>query len=312
MVTAFIVMVVGLVMPSAWDALSGSAHGRAADIAHRLGDALLVAGAIALVLDVPAKMAINKAIVEGVMWGLINPEAPPRHRKMLRKLASAKTVVSTATWTIRLEHIPDKPKLLHLTIALEASGTSYEDKGKFPTKPMVVLASSDGEWSRYKHYQLKKNSGKILLEVDEEAFADAERDMTFVSRRRDGGVEFKVKDAKRRLGRGDLVSGDGFQHASTVEVFRHQRGFFPMWSDFTTGATTIKLKGSALETHHFTLARLDDKRVFTWNRQDGGSAVFHVNELPPACALILSWSRIEDQHARTDGSPGPSAVAQGA
>jgi hypothetical protein len=260
-------------------------------LVERAGDGLLIAAVIALLLDVPARAAVNNALSEGVLWGLANPVAPSFHRQALQEVASDKTVITKAEWSIRFDQDRLKQECLQLTISLQSWGQTFEENGRFPFGKAAVLASIDERDSRYKRWEIRTSGGELVLGVTEADFTRAEQDRTYISRREDGTVEFDIS-AARKAHRTEhkFNTTDHFHRHTEVEVFRHQRGFFPVWSDFSTQETVIKLEGDAVGSHNFTLARLDQTHVEHWNPSMGHQPNFKIKTLPPAGVLILSWS----------------------
>lgn len=276
---------VGFLLPVAAKAVGISSGPNS--LVRRASDALIVAGIISLLLDRPAKAAISRSINRDFFWGLVNADAPPEHRAVLAELASRRTVASRVEWSIHVDFVDDTPDLICLRIKAETWGRTFEPKGHYPSDNASVLASSNGHKSRYLRFELRGEKGEPIIELGEDQLNEQ---TGIITPRSDGGIELNIAQALQHAqGSHELDHGESYHQTREVQVYRHKRGFFPMWSQITTCSTSLKVSGPAVANHRFTLTRLDKTAVTHLSPDMTGVAREEIGTLPPACGLLLSW-----------------------
>lgn len=271
------------------------------DFLERLSEALLIASILSLVLDGPAKTEIADAAAAQAshewrqmsmdgLWVLLNPDAWDEHKDMVMDMARKKTFFGQVDWVITVQTAPPPSELLRLSVAVEAHGQSFEPSGTFPNGDLPLLASSDGSISRHTGYYLWRTTDKpgreTLIEASDALINDP--DNKLVDTRSDGATVLHVDSLRAHFSKDDkrLASDDCFTMKQTADVFRHRRGFFPMWSFSTSCKNKVRVINKTELPLTFTLARLHELEIFSLTPDEPQE----IGLMPPGCAFVLSWA----------------------
>lgn len=271
------------------------------DFLERLSEALLIASILSLVLDGPAKTEIaaaaaaqasqewRKMSMDG-LWVLLNPDAWDEHKDMVMDMARKKTFFGQVDWLITVQEDPAASGLLQLSVEVEAHGQSFEPSGTFPHGDLPLLASSNGSVSRHTGYYLwrrKEKGGRdTIIEASDDLINDPTNEL--VDTRSDGATVLHVDRLRTNFSKDGerLTSDDHFTMRQTADVFRHRRGFFPMWSFSTSCQNNVRVINKTELPLTFTLARLHELEIFSLT----SNVSQEIGLMPPGCAFVLSWA----------------------
>lgn len=277
-------------------------HGFLKEFSERLLEALLIAGIISLVLDGVAKAELAESAATRVreewqqfsnegLWVLLNRDAWQEHKDMVIAMAQKKTFLGQSEWIVTVEDDPEHDELLRLIVEFEGRGQTFDHAGTFPYGDAPLLASSDKRTSRhlaYRAFHVEGDRGrqKVVIDVDEEVILKPENGLTKL--RSDGAMVLLVDRLREEFSRDNqrFQPKDRFMLRQKAEVFRHRRGFFPMWMPWTSCDTSVKVVDKSSRNLQFTLARLDQLQVHPLISNENKQ----IGLLPPGCAFILSWS----------------------
>lgn len=268
---------------------------------ERLWEALLIAGLISLLLDGVAKADIANSAAQKVnqewqrlsnegLWVLLNHDAWPAHKDWVMAMAQKKTFLGQGNWHVTLSDDGELDDLLHLSVEFEGHGQTFDKAGTFPYGNSPLLASSDGRNSRHLGYHLihidKKGRHKPIIEAEEDLINDPANGL--IETRGDGAVLLGVDRLRSDFSKDDqrFQPEDKFTLRHKAEVYRHRRGFFPMWTPWISCETSVKVTNQSSVDLELTLARLDQLQVHTLR----SGVAQAIDLLPPGSAFILSWS----------------------
>jgi hypothetical protein len=273
---------------------------------------------LSLVLDGPAKTEIADAAAKQAseewrrmsmdgLWVILNPDAWDEHKDMVMRMARKKTFFAQVDWVITVQKAEPPSELLRLSVAVELHGQSFEASGTFPHTDLPLLASSDGAISRHTGYYLwrvrEKGGREPLIEANDSLLNDPRNKL--VGTRSDGGTVLHVDRLRTTFSRDGkhLDADDRFTVLQTADVFRHARGFFPMWTFSTSCQNTVRVIDGTGVNLNFTLARLHELEIYSLTSDQPQE----IGLMPPGCAFVLSWAETPSATLRraTNGSISP-------
>jgi hypothetical protein len=286
---------------------------------ERLSEALLIASILSLVLDGPAKTEIAGAAAKqashewrkmslGSLWVILNPNAWDEHKAMVMEMARKKTFFAQVDWVITVQEDKPPSELLRLSVQVEVYGQSFEPPGTFPHTDLPLLASSNGSVSRHTGFYLWRDTEKggrdTLIEANDALINDPSNEL--VDTRSDGATVLHVDRLRTEfsIDHVHLDADDRFTMRQMADVFRHRRGFFPMWSFSTSVKNSVRVVNETELQLNFTLARLHELEIFSLT----SDVVQQIGLMPPGCAFVLSWAEPHKLHF-PDSAGQPEAPA---
>jgi len=129
--------------------------GSLSDAVAALGDALIVAAILSLIVEPYVRLRLMGEFGRDLFWAIFSPNAPNEFKQSLQELSAPRVYWLTCYWAITLTWTDDTKTILTVDTEVEATGMCLDRHGYRPVGEAWVMATHDGSRPRYLHYRFK-------------------------------------------------------------------------------------------------------------------------------------------------------------
>src|SRR6266702_3027596 len=120
-----------------------------------LGDALVIAAVLALLVDPVAQIRFARQWGRDIFWAIFNPKAPDKFRDALKDLAAPKGYFRVCTYRFTMDWAHGSNDVLNVRLDLTVEATVLDPAGFNPSIVVRALMCHDGSPSRYVHWAFR-------------------------------------------------------------------------------------------------------------------------------------------------------------
>jgi hypothetical protein len=251
-----------------------------------LGEALFVAGILALLVDPLVKSRLATGVGYDLWWALFSRDAPTEFRSAFEKLARVKQYYRTCSWTITLDWDEEERGNVKVRLRVRAAAVNLERTGFKPTTKRWVLSSLAGRTTTYDYWSIETPDGSIYVELQKDVLQD------LVTLSPDGILTLH----EDRISGVSIPFGSAYLTERRATMYRTNDDAVPLVASVPTLAQELVLRGNALPGLEFELYHTGGMEL-VWEETSTGSKAEKRCTLPyvafPGQAMILSWRLCE-------------------
>lgn len=120
-----------------------------------LGDALVIATFLALLVDPVAQIRFARRWGRDLFWAIFNPQAPDKFRDALKELAAPKGYFRKCAYSFTLDWADGSHEVLNVRLHVTVEATVLDPAGFSPSIVVRALMCHDGSPSRYVHWAFR-------------------------------------------------------------------------------------------------------------------------------------------------------------
>jgi hypothetical protein len=143
----------------------GDSHPTASHVVLALGEALLVAGLLALAADPFVQRRFAEEWGQGLFWAIFNRDAPESLRRAVNELAQPARITMHEVWTLELEWVDAAHEHLTLRVDVERRVRCVSREGWHPIEVRSGLVTDcEGKPSRFLGFSVNATSWTMKLD----------------------------------------------------------------------------------------------------------------------------------------------------
>ena len=252
-------------------------------LAAALGEALIIAFILALLVDPLAQHQLAVDWGRDVYWAIFSPDAPEKFKNALQSLAAPSGYIGRCTYELLFSKYDDA---IVLKITVRADGVVLDRRGFRPNDEVFVFAQCDGLPSSYSAWSFR--SQDISRDIDLTA-ADLAK-LGAVTGEPSGRTvldQAKIRDVEKVPFRGQ------YETVRRVETKRRYSDYFPLFQNRIVLEQVFLLRGDVLNELDISVVQLGgvtlDRREET---SPGGETIIRYstsNVAFPGQASMVEW-----------------------
>jgi len=258
-------------------------------LAGSLGDALLIAFILALLVDPAAQHKFATEWGRDLYWAIFSPDSPQEFRDALQALAAPVGYISHCTYEIDFNHSSQGRDIcLQVCARVRLSGVTLDRRGFRPADKVSITSGLEGAQSRYCYWSFEGDDTPREEYTEEEMEA-----LRAVSQ--DQGGRTVLDQSLLTAERTRIPFRGKYKAERHVKYTFARSGHLPLSQDRIVLHQVVVIKGTATTDLHFTLVRLGSGQIpdspETRKRPDGKIELHFENGKVafPGQASILSW-----------------------
>jgi hypothetical protein len=259
---------------NAWRRLSGA-----------LGDALVIATVLALLVDPVAQIRFARQWGRDVFWAIFNPRAPDRFRDALKDLAAPKGYFRVCTYRFTMDWVPGSDDVLNVRLDLTVEATVLDPAGFSPSIVVRALMCHDGSPARYVHWAFRGE------DVQSGEFDESELKADGIQEQSPSG-HTNLYQAHLNF-KGLVPQGKTYVVDRTVLMTRWKYDYLPFWQGNVVLEQLVIVRGDAVSDLNFSVFQLAGPEMQREEvlRPDGKTEIWF--RLPvvsfPGQSSVLEW-----------------------
>lgn len=250
-----------------------------------LGDALVIAVVLALLVDPVAQIRFARRWGRDVFWAIFNPRAPDKFRNALKDLAAPKGYFRMSTYRFTLDWADEAHDLLNVKLQVTVEATVLDPAGFNPSIIVRALMCHDGSPSRYVHWAFRGEDVQSA-EFDEDELSAPGIQVQSSS----GHTDLHQEKLKYK---GIVPQGKTYVVDRTILMTRWKVDYLPVYQANVTLEQLVIVRGGAVPDLHCSVFQLAGPEMLREEetRPDGKMEIWY--RLPsvsfPGQTSILEW-----------------------
>ena len=250
-----------------------------------LGDALVIATILALLVDPVAQIRFARQWGRDMFWAIFNPRAPDRFRDALKDLTAPKGYFRLCTYRFTMDWAQDSDDVLNVRLDLTLEATVLDPAGFNPNIVVRSLMCHDGSPSRYVRWAFRGE------EVQPGEFDESELNVHGIQEQSPSGHTDLYQE--RLPYKASVPEGKTYVIERTVLMSRWKWDFMPFWQGNVVLEQLVILRGDAISDLEFSVFQLAGPEMQREDvpRPDGKKEVWF--RLPvvsfPGQSSVLEW-----------------------
>jgi hypothetical protein len=250
-----------------------------------LGDALVIATVLALLVDPVAQIRFARQWGRDIFWAIFNPRAPDRFRDALKDLAAPKGYFRVCTYRFTMDWAQGSDDVLNVRLDLTVEATVLDPAGFNPSIVVRALMCHDGSPSRYVHWAFRGE------DVQSGEFDESELKADGIQEQAPSG-HTNLHQAHLNY-KGLVPQGKTYVVDRTILMTRWKCDYMPFWQGNVVLEQLVIVRGNAVSDLSFSVFQLagPEMRREEVLRPDGKTEIWF--RLPivsfPGQSSILEW-----------------------
>jgi len=250
-----------------------------------LGDALVIATVLALLVDPVAQIRFARQWGRDVFWAIFNPRAPDKFRDALKDLAAPKGYFRMCTYSFTMDWADASRDVLDVSLHVTVEATVLDPAGFNPCTVVRALMCHDGRSSRYVHWAFRGE------EVQSAEFDESELSAHGIQIQSSSGhTDFHQERLKYK---GVVPQGKTYVVDRTALMTRSKFDYLPVYQSNVALEQLVIVRGTAVPDLHCSVFQLAGPEMIREEvtRPDGKMEIwFHLPVVSfPGQASILEW-----------------------
>ncbi|MFD4412175.1 hypothetical protein [Streptomyces sp. NPDC058476] len=271
------------------------------ELVSGLGEAFLVSGILAVLVDPLMKRRMQDDSAWGAIFGYLNPAAPEGLRKAVREIVKPRSYVKQCRWEAKFEWHESR-KVLAIELGISAALVNLDPKKRYKiTGPRWVLGSIPGHETKYLEFTMTcpaGDFGQLSKRGDE---LDS-----YVEKRDDGTLLLDVGELAKGC---TIPPSASWSDTRKAVMYRSSSGYVPLHTRSYAEDLTVTVSGTALrDLRVYVTAPSREPYGPLKLRENGKTQSFEVRlqENVPGQLILLSWSLRGDESSDEDSGDSSS------
>ncbi|MGW3665292.1 hypothetical protein [Streptomyces sp. NPDC005141] len=282
------------------------------ELVSGLGEAFLVSGILAVLVDPLMKRRMQDDSAWGAIFGYLNPAAPEGLRKAVREIVKPRSYVKQCHWKAKFEwheseNVPahESKKVLAIELGIYAALVNLDPKKRYKIAgPRWVLGSIPGYETKYLEFTMTCPTGDFgqLSKCGDELDS-------YVETRDDGTLLLDVGELAKGC---TIPPSASWSDTRKAVMYRSSSGYVPLHTRSYAEDLTVTVSGAALpDLRVYVTAPSREPYGPLKLRENDKTQSFEVRlqENVPGQLILLSWSLRGDQ-SQDEASGDSSSIAR--